>query len=63
MRDQINVMKSYLAVGVPELRIPPFEPLLIKKLEFSSNQNEFTGNVTVEDIRVHGLTTFNVDVM
>ncbi|GLV43637.1 uncharacterized protein CBL_07036 [Carabus blaptoides fortunei] len=56
----VQGMFNKLRTGIPEVRLPPAEPLKIDKIEILQGDGPVSVNATVRDINVHGFGNANV---
>lgn len=60
MKKSVNGIRSYLANGIPELEVPPIEPLLIGNLVVSDQGGL---RITANDVQAYGPSNFNLNKM
>ncbi|CAG9821091.1 unnamed protein product [Phaedon cochleariae] len=58
MLEATEKMKPYLAKGVPELNLPPFEPFYMPELSFEQGTPAINLKATLKDILMHGMTDY-----
>ncbi|XP_066251415.1 uncharacterized protein [Euwallacea similis] len=56
-----NQVRPYLAKGVPELKIPSMEHLMIPQIELQQGTNALNFKATLKNIIIHGLTKYKFD--
>ncbi|XP_075235431.1 protein takeout-like [Lycorma delicatula] len=57
IQNSINELKPHLRKGIPEMNVPPLEPLLIKELVAAQSSGL---KITTEDLKVHGCSNFTI---
>lgn len=57
IQNSIQELKPTLRKGIPEMNVPPLEPLLIKQLVAAQGQGL---KVTTEDLKVYGCSNFTI---
>lgn len=57
IRDSVDFLKPKLAVGIPELKIPPLEPLYIERLTAIDGKGF---NVVARDLNIKGCSAFTI---
>ncbi|XP_066156554.1 uncharacterized protein [Euwallacea fornicatus] len=56
-----DYIRPYLAKGVPELKIPPFEPLKLPQIELKQGTDALNFKATLKNVSIHGLTEYKFD--
>lgn len=57
IRKSVEELRPYLRVGIPEMQVPPIEPLFIKELVAAEGSGI---KVVTEDLKVYGCSNFTV---
>ncbi|XP_063223854.1 protein takeout-like [Bacillus rossius redtenbacheri] len=60
VKDSVENLRPYLAAGIPELRIPPCEPLVIPQVELNQGKGPVNVRSTYSNIKVWGPTNFQL---
>lgn len=56
----IVLVKSCLILGVPELDMPPLDPMVMDVLKFSYKSSMVGGDTVVRDVGIQRLSTIKV---
>ncbi|XP_050309980.1 uncharacterized protein LOC126745968 [Anthonomus grandis grandis] len=56
--DATETLRPYLAKGVPELSIPPFEPFKIPQIKLEQGTRALNFKAVLDNVVVHGLTNY-----
>jgi hypothetical protein len=51
-------LKPKLAAGIPEIQLPPLDPLLLEKLDFKSGKGAVVIKAEFTDVKIKGLSNF-----
>jgi len=51
-------LKPKLANGIPEIELPPLDPLLLEKLDFKSGRGAVVIKAEFMDVKIKGLSNF-----
>lgn len=60
VRRSILMLKPRLSRGIPQLSLPPFNPLHLPKVSFSQDQGPINLNSTYTNIKIYGLSDFKL---
>lgn len=55
--NSVNSLKEELCNGIPELKVPPIEPLIIDKIAMTETNNN---KIYLKDLVVNGLCDFDI---
>lgn len=58
VKQSVNSLRPYLKTGIPELQIPPCEPLQVPQIEISQAVGPISIRSIYTDIEVQGGTNF-----
>ncbi|XP_077289807.1 circadian clock-controlled protein daywake-like [Arctopsyche grandis] len=56
----VDKVKPYLLKGIPEIRVPPYEPLEIPKLTIDRNLEALRVKATLNNMKVDGASAFKI---
>ncbi|XP_075145850.1 protein takeout-like [Haematobia irritans] len=59
-RNSLNTLKDRLAYGIPELYIPPLEPLIIPEIKMNQDTGAVYLKSTYRNVELYGMSKFNV---
>ncbi|CAG9768275.1 unnamed protein product [Ceutorhynchus assimilis] len=51
-------VRPYLAKGVPELKIPPFEPFMLPELKLEQGTNALNFKAVLNNVLIHGMSKY-----
>ncbi|KAK9503520.1 hypothetical protein O3M35_010059 [Rhynocoris fuscipes] len=60
IKSTMMEIKPIIAKGIPELGVQPAEPMIIERIEMSDGQNNFRFKQILTDLKVYGLTNYEV---
>ncbi|KAK5645847.1 hypothetical protein RI129_004311 [Pyrocoelia pectoralis] len=58
INDSITILKPYLKKGIPELDVPPLEPLLLDAVDLKSGNGATRVEATISNLKIWGPTSF-----
>jgi len=58
--DSIEYLRPKLKSGIPELDVPPIEPLSLKEIKLRSGPNQAQINANITNLMVHGPSSFKI---
>ncbi|KAB0794286.1 hypothetical protein PPYR_11125 [Photinus pyralis] len=58
INDSITILKPYLKKGIPELDVPPLEPLLLDAVDLKSGNDATRIEATLSNLEIWGPTSF-----
>ncbi|XP_044266493.1 protein takeout-like [Tribolium madens] len=58
--ESVNLLKPTLKEGIPELNVPPIEPLLLDEVKLRSGPSSAKINANITNIKVWGPSTFEI---
>ncbi|XP_014472151.1 PREDICTED: protein takeout-like isoform X2 [Dinoponera quadriceps] len=59
--NSIEQLRDNLAKGIPELDVPPIEPLFLENLRLLRGPNSASFDMNLTNIEVYGASTFKID--
>ncbi|XP_055904093.1 protein takeout [Eupeodes corollae] len=60
IKQCVEDFRERMPVGIPELNIPPFEPLVVPEVKLDKDSGSIFVHSTYKDIEVRGLSEFNI---
>lgn len=61
LNQTLNDLRPFLSTGIPELSLPPLEPMYIKTIEFRQGDGPVTIQSTFNEVTVTGLSNFTTN--
>ena len=58
--NSVNLLRPKLKEGIPELNVPPMEPLLLDVVKLRSGPNSAKIDANITNIKVWGPTSFEI---
>lgn len=56
----VNSIRSYLKTGIPDLEVPPLEPLLLDEIKLRRGPTSAQIDANITDLQVWGPTSFEI---
>lgn len=60
MRKSLNSLKRRLPYGIPELFIPPIDPLIIPEVKLNQTTGAIYMNSVFKDVHIYGLSNYSI---
>lgn len=58
--NSVNALRPYLKKGIPELDVPPLEPLLLDEVKLRSGPTQAKLNANITNVKVWGPSDFKI---